>query len=26
MAYGRAISTVRYVAQLMDGLIGDLYG
>jgi len=26
MAYGRAISTVRYVAQLMDELISDIYG
>jgi len=24
--YSRAISTVRYVAQLMDGLIDDVYG
>lgn len=26
MSYGRAISTVRYVALLMDSLVGDLYG
>ena len=26
MSYGRAVSTVRYVAQLMDDLVGDLYG
>ncbi len=26
MSYGRAISTVRYVALLMDNLLADLYG
>jgi heat-inducible transcriptional repressor len=26
MSYARAVSTVRYVAQLMDDLIADLYG
>jgi heat-inducible transcriptional repressor len=26
MRYGRAISTVRYVANLMTGLIDDIYG
>lgn len=26
MAYGRAISTVRYMARLMDGMLTDLYG
>jgi heat-inducible transcriptional repressor len=26
MGYARAISTVRYVALLMDGLIADMYG
>ena len=26
MAYGRSISSVRYMAQLMSGLVSDLYG
>jgi heat-inducible transcriptional repressor len=26
MAYGRSISSVRYMAQLMSGLVADLYG
>ena len=26
MSYARAISTVRYVAQIMDGLIAEVYG
>jgi hypothetical protein len=26
MRYGRAISTVRYVAGLMSGMLGDVYG
>lgn len=26
MRYGRAISTVRYVASLMSGMLGDVYG
>jgi heat-inducible transcriptional repressor len=26
MRYGRAISTVRYVSQLMDSLVDDVYG
>jgi heat-inducible transcriptional repressor len=26
MPYARAISTVRYVAQLMDGLLAETYG
>ena len=26
MAYGRAISTVRYVAELMTDLVHDTYG
>ncbi|MGI5917716.1 MAG: HrcA family transcriptional regulator, partial [Anaerolineae bacterium] len=26
MRYARAISTVRYVALLMDGLIANMYG
>ncbi len=26
MAYGRSISAVRYMAQLMSGLVSDLYG
>jgi transcriptional regulator of heat shock response len=26
MAYGRAISAVRYVAHLMDGLIAEVHG
>jgi len=26
MRYGRAISTVRYVANLMTGMLDDIYG